>query len=349
MSAAAKLVNGFENLGVGTDGTTSMSETLELAREADRLGFHSFWLSEGYHSRSAVVRAALIATATRKIKIGLGILSPHTKHPALLAMEAASLDEIARGRVFLGIGRVLNALRKHAFDSAGTAQIIKESAEIIKGMLSGKLIEYEGSRFKILPPGSRLDLEPCGEIPVYVGATGPEMLRLAGEYADGIIFNYPCTPSFVRWAMPFVEQGLSRSSRSLENFDVAAYLLVSVDENEKKAVDAAKRFVAQKLPTRHSEMLRHAGVTEKELSAVKGNVERVGLSKAAAALDDEVVRKVTIAGSPSQVLEGIASFLGTGLKLPIVWEIIGPDRLRSLGLITREVMPKLRDNRPGQI
>ena len=82
---------------------------------------------------------------------------------------------------------------------------------------------------------------------------------------------------------------------------------------------------------------------------MKGNVERVGLSKAAAALDDEVVRKVTIAGSPSQVLEGIASFLGTGLKLPIVWEIIGPDRLRSLGLITREVMPKLRDNRPGQI
>jgi 5,10-methylenetetrahydromethanopterin reductase len=336
-------VNGFENLGVGTDGVTSMSETLELATQADILGFHSFWLSEGYHSRSAIVRAALIATATRKIKIGLGILSPHTKHPALLAMEAASLDEIARGRILLGMGRVLNALRKHAFDSAGTAQVIKESTEIIKGMLSGKLIQYEGSRFKIVPPGSRLDLEPCGELPVYIGATGPEMLRLAGQYADGIIFNYPCTPSFVRWAMPFVEQGLSRSSRSLKNFEVAAYLLVSVDENEKKAVDATKRFVAQKLPTRHSEMLRHAGVTEKEISAVKGNVESVGLSKAAAALGDEVVRKVVIAGSPSQVVKGIARFLGTGLKLPIVWEIIGPDRLHSLGLLAREVMPKLRN------
>ena len=343
MSAAARTVNGFQNLGVGTDGVTSMSETLKLAREADRLGFHSFWLSEGYHSRSAVVRAALIATATRKIKIGLGILSPHTKHPALLAMEAASLDEIARGRILLGIGRVLNALRKHAFDSAGTAQIIKESTEIIKAMLSGKLMQYEGSRFKILPPGSWLDLEPCGEIPVYVGATGPEMLRLAGEYADGIIFNYPCTPNFVRWAMPFVEQGLARSSRSLENFTVAAYLLVSVDESEKKAVDAAKRFVAQKLPTRHSEMLRHAGVTAQEINAVKEKVERVGLGKAAAALDDEVIRKVAIAGNPSQVLDGIASFLGTGLKLPIVWEIIGPDRLRSLGLIAQEVMPRLRD------
>jgi 5,10-methylenetetrahydromethanopterin reductase len=268
-----------------------MRETVELAQEADALGFHSFWLSEGYHSRSAIVRAALIATATRKIKIGLGILSPHTKHPALLAMEAASLDEIARGRILLGIGRVLNALRKHAFDNAGTVQIVKESTEVIKGMLSGKLIRYEGSKFKMTPPGSRLDLEPCGELPVYVGATGPAMLQLAGEYADGIVFNYPCTPNFVRWAMPFVRQGLSRSARSLENFDVAAYLLVSVDENEKKAVDAAKRFVAQKLPTRHSEMLRHAGVTAKEISTVKGNIERVGLSKAAAELDMKLFTK----------------------------------------------------------
>jgi 5,10-methylenetetrahydromethanopterin reductase len=123
--------SGFDNLGVGTDGVTSMSETLELARAADALGFHSFWLSEGYHSRSAIVRATLIASATQRIKIGLGILSPHTKHPALLAMDAASLDEVAHDRVILGIGRVLNALRKHAIDDTGTTQLVKESIEII--------------------------------------------------------------------------------------------------------------------------------------------------------------------------------------------------------------------------
>jgi 5,10-methylenetetrahydromethanopterin reductase len=335
-------VKDFEKLGVGTDGATSMSETLELAKEADALGFHSFWLSEGYHSRSAIVRATLIAAATRKIKIGLGILSPHTKHPALLAMEAASLDELARGRVLLGIGRVLNALRKHALDSTGTRQIVKESIEIIKQMLSGRLVQYDGSKFSIARPGSRLDLEPCGELPVYVGATGPAMLRLAGQCADGIVFNYPCTPSFVKYAMPFLEEGLARSGRTLDKFDVAAYLLVSVDENEKKAVDAAKRFVAQKLPTRHSKMLFHAGVTAEEISAVKEKVERVGLAKAAAEVDDAVVRKVTIAGTPAQVVESIRTFIGTGLKLPIIWEVIGPDRRRSLSLIAEQVMPKLR-------
>lgn len=331
----------FEHFGIGTDGGTSMSETLELAQKADLLGFDSFWLSEGYHSRSALVRAATIATATRHIKIGLGILSPHTKHPALLAMEAASLEELAPGRVILGIGRVVNALKKHALPGHGTTEVVKESIEIIKKILSGQLVQYNGGRFTIAQPGSRLDLDPCPDLPIYIGATGPAMLKLAGHYADGIVFNYPCTPSFVKYAMPFVEEGLVRSGRTLDHFAVAAYLLVSVDADAKAAIDAAKRFIAQKLPTRHSEMLWHAGVTPAEILAVKENVERLGLVKAAAEVDDDVAHKVTIAGTPAQVVEGLRTFLGTGLKLPIIWEIIGPHRRRSLDLIAKEVMPRL--------
>jgi alkanesulfonate monooxygenase SsuD/methylene tetrahydromethanopterin reductase-like flavin-dependent oxidoreductase (luciferase family) len=95
-------------------------------------------------------------------------------------MDAASLDEVAHDRVILGIGRVLNALRKHAIDDTGTTQLVKESIEIINGILSGQTVQYEGSRFRIPAPGSRLDLGPCGGLPVYIGATGPAMLRLAG-------------------------------------------------------------------------------------------------------------------------------------------------------------------------
>ncbi|MGH7886550.1 MAG: LLM class flavin-dependent oxidoreductase, partial [Candidatus Binatia bacterium] len=130
--------------------------------------------------------------------------------------------------------------------------------------------------------------------------------------------------------------------RTLDDFDVAAYLLVSVDENEKNALDAAKRFVAQKLPTRHSDMLRHAGVTAAEINVVRDQVERLGLARAAVELDDTVVRKVAIAGTPDEVVEGLRKFLATGLKLPIIWEIVGPERRGSLSLIAQAVMPKLR-------
>jgi len=334
-------VQGFGNLGVGVDGTTSTAETLELAKDADALGFHSFWLSEGYHTRSAVVRAAVIATSTSRIRIGLGILSPHTKHPALLAMEAASLDEVARGRVIIGVGRVLNALRKQGLEQAGTTQLVKESIDLIRGFLSGQWVQYDGTRFSIPGPGSRLGLEPSKDLPIYVGATGPAMLRLAGEYADGVLFNYPCTAGFIEYAMPFLEEGLRQSGRTIDNFDIAAYLLVAVDEDEKRALGTAKQFVAQKLPSRHSQMLRHAGVSEPEISLARDRLEKFGLAGAAAELDDALTRKVTIAGTPDQVIEGLRQYRGSGLKLPIIWEIIGPNRRRSLSLIAKEVMPKL--------
>jgi len=331
----------FENLGVGVDGMASASEVLKLAREAEALGFHSFWLSEGYHTRSAIVTATVIATATSRIRIGLGIVSPHMKHAALLAMEAASLDEVARGRVILGIGKVLNALRKHGLKEAGATKVVKEAIEVIRGFLGGGVVHYDGAIFKIPRPGSQLGLTRPTDLPIYVGATGPAMLRLAAQYADGVLFNYPCTPSFIKYAMPFLDEGLRRAGRTLDNFEIAAYLLVSVDEDEKKALDVAKGFVAERLPSRHPVMLQYAGVSEEEVSGVKESVERVGLLKAASDLDDELARKVTIAGTPDQVVQGLRQFLGSGLKLPIVWNLIGPDRRRSLSLLAREVMPKI--------
>jgi alkanesulfonate monooxygenase SsuD/methylene tetrahydromethanopterin reductase-like flavin-dependent oxidoreductase (luciferase family) len=77
------------------------------------------------------------------------------------------------------------------------------------------------------------------------------------------------------------------------------------------------------------------------MSAVRNSVKRLGLVKAAAVVDDDVVRKVAIAGTPDQVTQSLRAFLGTGLKLPIAWEIVGPDRRRSLDLLARAVLPKL--------
>lgn len=207
--------------------------------------------------------------------------------------------------------------------------------------MSGESVQYAGNKFKISSPGSRLEIDASRDLPVYVGATGPATLRLAGQYADGIVFNYPCTPSFVRYAMPLIGEGLTLSGRTADEFVVAAYLLVSVDEDEKKALAGAKRFVAQKLPTRHSDMLLHAGVTAEEIGFVKDVVERLGVAKAAPELGDELIRKVAIAGAPNQVVAGLRQFVGSGLKLPIVWEIIGPDRHNSLNLMAKEVIPKL--------
>jgi alkanesulfonate monooxygenase SsuD/methylene tetrahydromethanopterin reductase-like flavin-dependent oxidoreductase (luciferase family) len=117
----------------------------------------------------------------------------------------------------LEVGRVLNALRKQGLEQAGTIQLVKESIDLIRGFLRGEMVQYKGPRFSVPPPGSRLGFESTKDLPIYVGATGPAMLRLAGQHADGVLFNYPCTPSFVEYAMPFIDEGLKLSGRTIED------------------------------------------------------------------------------------------------------------------------------------
>ena len=208
--------------------------------------------------------------------------------------------------------------------------------------MGGEEIQYDGATFTISPPGSQLGFAAYrSDLPIYIGATGPIMLKLAGQYADGVLFNYPCTPDYISYAMPLIEEGLKRSGRTLDSFDVAAYLLVSVDEEEKRALSVAKKFVAERLPSRSPLMLRHAGVSEEEVSFVTDSVKRLGSPRAAVELPDELVRKVTIAGTPDQVTLGLKRYLGSALKLPVVWNLIGPDRRHSLRLFASQVMPKV--------
>ncbi|HET8562817.1 MAG TPA: LLM class flavin-dependent oxidoreductase [Candidatus Binatia bacterium] len=335
-------LKGFRKIGVGLSGKFSIGEVVELAQDAEALGFNSFWLAEGYHTNSAIVAATTVAAKTSRIEIGLGILSPHTKHPALMAMEAATLDEASQGRVILGVGKVRSALQKHGLQEVGAVRVVREAIAIIRKFFDGELVEYDGTVFKIASPGSQLGFTPYRKhLPIYVGATGPLMLRLAGHYADGVIFNYPCTRDYIGYALPLLEEGLRRSGRTLDDFNVAAYLLVSIDEDEKKALAIAKEFVAQKLPTRHPLMLQHAQVSDEEANLVKSRVEQLGWHKVAPELSDELVRKLTIVGTPDQVVHGLKQFVGSGLKLPIVWHIMGPNRRHSLRLIARDVMPQL--------
>ena len=115
------------------------------------------------------MRAALIAKCYPANQDWSRNISPHTNYPALLAMEAASHNELAPGRVILGIGTVLNALRKHSFDSVGTTQVVKESIEVIKRVCSGKLVDYDGG-FRVGLGAIRIfNLEATG---VYAGAFG---------------------------------------------------------------------------------------------------------------------------------------------------------------------------------
>src|SRR5215831_17319068 len=138
-----------------------LDETVRMAQACDAAGFDTFWLAEAYPwwrkhamgARSSTAITAIIARKTKKIVIGWGIISPYTRHPVQIAMEARVLQEAAgEGRFLLGLGASKIFMKEigqgEKGKDVGPATVMRESIEIVQAMLSGSEVNYEGKAFQ---------------------------------------------------------------------------------------------------------------------------------------------------------------------------------------------------------
>ena len=192
-------------IGVCMLSTTSIDEYLKVARVADEVGLDSIWVAEGYHffrdlgePRSATTIAAAIAMTTKRIRIGLGIVPPFTRHPSLLAMEAVSLSELSGGRFMLGLGaaKAASVHMDMGPDKLKPVPMHRDAITIIRALLKGEALDYRGKVFTLDAPARRRE-DKVHDVPIAVGATGPLMLKLAGAMADIILLPTFTTPAFV--------------------------------------------------------------------------------------------------------------------------------------------------------
>src|SRR5208337_4474473 len=191
-----------------------LHQTVRMAQACDRAGFDIFWLAEAYpwwrkhgmEARSSTAMTAVIATQTKNITIGWGIISPYTRHPVQIAMEARVMQDAAGdGRFLLGLGASKIFMKEigegEKGKDVGPAVVMRECIEIIEAMLAGGAVEYHGRAFDASAPplGNEAHVSRARG-PMYVGATGPVLQRLAGSHSDGLLTASITTPAFVRYA-----------------------------------------------------------------------------------------------------------------------------------------------------
>src|SRR6476469_7229398 len=173
-----------------------LDEMLATARVLDETGFDTIFLAEAYpwwrkhqmEARSSTVVSALMAQATERLTIGWGIISPFTRHPVQVAMDARVVQELAPGRFILGFGMSKIFLNNARMTTKKTLGPMREAVEIVRGVLSGGAFAYEGETFSADVPPLRAEADSPREAPpVYVAATAQKMQRLAGEIADGLL------------------------------------------------------------------------------------------------------------------------------------------------------------------
>jgi F420-dependent oxidoreductase-like protein len=214
-------------------------ELIECVRAADRSGYESFWLPEAWE-REAFSTLAELAVCTEQIKLATGIINVFSRSPALIAMSAATVDEISGGRFLLGLGtsgaRVIEDF--HGLHYSKPLTRLKETVEIIRLLLAGERADFNGECFKL--SRFKLGFKPLRKgIPIYIAALARKSLRQLGEIADGWLpTHWPREQ--LRDGIKEIHAGASSTEREASRIEIAPFVNVVVSDDRKRGRDRAR-------------------------------------------------------------------------------------------------------------
>ena len=227
--------------GVTLQGVDPPDDFEEMVTEIESLGYDSFWLTDSsLHSRNCWAYLTLAARRTSRMTIGTAVTNPVTRHPAITAVAAATLADISGGRAILGIGAGDRPLLSLGYTPARLATL-EASIAAIRALWSGATVNADEPGFALhdahyrFPPGT--------DIPVWVSATGPRTLELAGRVADGVILLAGLHPEGISFALEHINRGAEAAGRS-QRPPVTVFAYGAIDEDEEKAIAAARTIAA---------------------------------------------------------------------------------------------------------
>ena len=315
--------------------------TTYYAVQAEHLGYDSIWITDHFNNRNVYVSLAVIANYTEKIRLGPGVTNPYLIHPVMTAQSVASLNEIASGRVICGIG----AGDRTTLDMVGTEmeaplRTVRESVEIIRRQIARDKGEYEGKMFRT-SAGARFNFKVGDFIPIFIGAQGPKMLRLAGEIGDGTLIN-ASHPDDIERAVKQIRRGAERGGRSFDELDIAAYTSFSVAMDEKSArkpvVPVVAYIVAGSPPT----VLERHDIPQEKADGIRKDLADRNWGEAFGAVDEAMIDSFAICGTPEQCIEKIEVLFKTGITHFVTGSPLGPSVRGAINLFGLEVLPHFK-------
>jgi 5,10-methylenetetrahydromethanopterin reductase len=300
---------------------------IEYARRAEQRGFEAVWQAESRLVREATVPMAAFAASTQAIKIGSGVVNTWTRNTALLAATFVTLDDLAPGRVLLGLGAWWDPLAaKVGIRLRRPLQCMRETIEACRALFTLEEVSYEGEFVHL--DGVRIDVvhgdTSARRIPILIGATGPKMLELAGELADGVVLNYMVSPGYNDMAMEHIAEGAARAGRAFADVDRPQLVVCSLDRDRSKALDEARFLLTQYLG-QQPHIMKASGVDASLIEEVNSIVDWPAshdqIEKAAALVPDEVVQLVSAAGTYDECRTKVAEYVEHGATCPILYPL----------------------------
>ena len=308
----------------------SLDEGMELAQYAEEKGFEAVWQAESRLVRDAIVPMAAFAAVTDEIKVGSGVTNNWTRNIGLLAATFLTLDDLAKDRIICGIGAWWDPLASQVgINRRKPLTAMRETVHVLRRLLNMERVTFHGEFHQV--EDIELDVvhgrrEPRN-VPIYIGATGPKMLALTGEIADGVVLNYCVPPSYNDMAMEQLAKGAEKSGRSLDDIDRPQLVVCSVHEDRDQAIRGTKMLLTQYL-AQQPHIAKASGVEQETVQKIQETLgwpaTKEQIEEAMQYVSDELVLRISATGTPDEARAQVREYVERGATCPILYPLGDP-------------------------
>jgi 5,10-methylenetetrahydromethanopterin reductase len=307
---------------------------IEMVKYAEERGFSEIWQADTRLARDCVVLMSAFLTETKRLRFGSGVLPIWTRNPAVIAATWSTMWELAgtvegQSRVMLGLGAWWEPIASRVgVKREKPLQAMREHIEALRQLFTMEEVTYNGDFVQL----DRVKLDVAfgdtspRNIPLYIGATGPKMLEMAGEICDGVVLNYVVSVDYIKEAVELVRRGAEKAGKSLDEVDRPELLVCCLsDDDPQAAMLEGKALVAYYLGTEPHIMKASKvdeGLIEQVQQFVGWPATEADYRRAAKLIPDEVVRNLLAVGTSEECRAKVAEYIKAGVTCPILYPMM---------------------------
>lgn len=307
-----------------------LQDGIKYAQYAESKGFEAVWQAESRLVRDAIVPMAAFAATTTSLKVGSGVINNWTRNIGLLAATFLTLDDLAPNRIICGIGAWWDPLARNVgVERRKPLVAMRETIEVLRRLLRMENVTFHGEFHHVT--GIELDVvhgrrEPR-HVPIYIGATGHQMMEMTGEIADGCVLNYCVPVEYNDTALELLEKGAKKAGRTLDGIDRPQLIVCSVHHDRRTAIDGAKELLTQYL-AQQPHIAKASGVSQEIVDQVHSILgwpaTKEQVHQAMQYVPDDFVLRISATGTPEEARARVREYIKRGCTCPILYPLGDP-------------------------
>jgi 5,10-methylenetetrahydromethanopterin reductase len=310
-----------------------LRDGLDYVQYAEERGFEAVWQAESRLVRDAIVPMAAYAAVTNRLKVGSGVINNWTRNIGLLASTFLTLDDLAPDRIICGIGAWWDPLARNVgIERRKPLTAMRETVYVLRKLLNMEKVTFQGEFINV--NSIELDVvhgrkEPRN-VPIMIGATGEQMMKLTGEISDGAVLNYCVPPEYTLKAIELLDEGAKKSGRRVEDIDTPQLIVCSVDEDHERAFDTTRELLTQYL-AQQPHIAKASGVSQEVVTQIQSilgwpaTYEQI--QKAKHLVPEDLIYRITASGTPKEARSKVQEYVKNGCSCPILYPVGGNVKL----------------------